>query len=60
MESILKKRMAKGSLFYGITLLFFIGSLGPAYSREPEMESDLEIEELIAISNDQLKRLISW
>jgi len=60
MESILKKRIAKGSLFLGITLLFFIGSLGPAYSGEPEMESDPEIEELIAVSKDQLKRPISW
>ena len=36
MESILKKIMVKGAFFFGITLLFFIGSLGPAYSREPE------------------------
>jgi hypothetical protein len=60
MKSILKKRMVKGALFFGITLLFLIGSLGLAYSREPEMESDPEIEELIAVSKDQLKRPIPW
>ncbi len=59
-KSILKKRMVEGTLFFGITLVFLIGPLGPAYSREPEMESDPEIEELIAVSKDQLKRPIPW
>jgi len=60
MKVKLKKRMVRGALFFGITLLFLIGSFGPAYSREPEMESDPEIEELIAVSKDQLKRPIPW
>lgn len=41
MESILKKRMVKGTLFFGITLLFLIGSLGLAYSRESESEDEI-------------------
>jgi len=41
MKSILKKRMVKGALFFGITLLFFIGSLGQAYSREPESKDEI-------------------
>jgi hypothetical protein len=40
MKSVLKKRMVKGALFFGITLLFFIGSLGLAYSREPESKDE--------------------
>ena len=41
MKSILKKRMVKGALFFGITLLFLIGSLGSAYSREPESKDEI-------------------
>jgi len=33
--------MVKRSLFFGITLLFLIGSLGPAYSRESESEDEI-------------------
>jgi len=32
--------MVKGALFFGITLLFLIGSLGLAYSREPESKDE--------------------
>ena len=41
MESILKKIMVKGAFFFGITLLFLMGSLGPAYSREPESQDEI-------------------
>jgi hypothetical protein len=41
MKSILKKRMVKGAFFFGITLLFLIASLGPAYSREPESKEKI-------------------
>jgi hypothetical protein len=40
MKSILKKRMVKGALFFGITLLFLIGSLESAYSREPDSKDE--------------------
>jgi len=40
MKSILKKRMVKGALFIGITLLFLIGSLESAYSREPDSKDE--------------------
>lgn len=41
MKSILKKRLVKGALFFGITLLFLIASLGSAYSREPESKEEI-------------------
>jgi hypothetical protein len=40
MKSMLKKGVVKGALFFGITLLFLIGSLGLAYSREPESKDE--------------------
>jgi hypothetical protein len=41
MKSILKKRMVRGALFFGITLLFLIGSLDPAYTRESESKDEI-------------------
>jgi len=40
MKPILKKIMVKGAFFFGITLLFSIGSLGPAYSRKSQSEDE--------------------
>jgi hypothetical protein len=40
MKSILKKRMVKGAIFFGITLQFLIGSFGLAYSRESESKNE--------------------
>jgi uncharacterized protein (DUF1684 family) len=40
MKSISKKRTVKGAFFFGITLLFLIGSLGLAYSREPDSKDE--------------------
>lgn len=33
--------MVKGAFFFGITLLFLMGSLGPAYSREPKSQDEI-------------------
>jgi len=41
MKSVLKKRMAKGTLIFGIALLFLIGFLGPAYTRDPESKEEI-------------------
>lgn len=41
MKSISKKRTVKGAFFFGITLLFLIGSLGPAYTRELESKDEI-------------------
>jgi len=38
---MLKKGVVKGALFFGITLLFLIASLGSAYSREPESKEEI-------------------
>ena len=40
-KSMLKKGVVKGALFFGITLLFLIASLGSAYSREPESKDEI-------------------
>ena len=40
-KSMLKKGVVKGALFFGITLLFLIASLGSAYSREPESKEEI-------------------
>ena len=40
MKSMLKKGVVKGALFFGITLLFLIGSLESAYSREPDSKDE--------------------
>ena len=41
MKSIFKKRMVKGALFLWIPLLCLVGSLGPAYTREPVPKDEI-------------------
>jgi hypothetical protein len=41
MKSIPKKRLVKGTLTFGTTLLFLIGSLGPVYPREPGSKEEI-------------------
>lgn len=52
MKSILKKEMVKGVLCFGITLLFLIGSLGPAYSREPESKDEI-IQTILSVRKER-------
>jgi uncharacterized protein (DUF1684 family) len=54
MKSIIKKKVVKGPYFFGITLLFLIGSLGSAYPRESGSKDEIiQVLQLFRKERDQ-------